>query len=186
MKLIVSILLFMAATNAILNATEFNIEEFGAIGDDKTLCTEAVQNAIDACNENGGGRVVIPAGKSFIIGTIYLKSDVTLYLENGSTLKSTTDYNLYATDTYKTRYKLEKHMNRCLIYAEDAHNISIEGKGTIDGNALKEYFNYETGRPMLMRFLRCNDFHVSNVTIINPASWTTDWVFCDNITVTGK
>lgn len=185
MKLIVSILLFMAATYAILNATEFNIEEFGAIGDDKTLCTEAVQKAIDACNENGGGRVVIPAGKSFIIGTIYLKSNVTLYLGNGSTLKSTTDYNLYATDTYKTRYKMEKHMNRCLIYAEDAHNISIEGKGTIDGNAFKEYFNYETGRPMLMCFLRCDDFHVSNVTIINPASWTTDWVFCDNITITG-
>lgn len=164
---------------------DFNIDTFGATGDGISLDTEAVQAAINACTENGGGRVFIPAGKTYLIGTIYLKENVTLFLENGALLRASTRIADYAKDTYKTRYKLEKHMNQCLIYAEDAKNIAIEGYGTIDGNGFQEYFNSETGRPMLMRFLRCNDFHVSNVTIINPASWTTDWVFCDNITVTG-
>lgn len=168
-----------------VSAKDYYITDFGAIGDGKTLTTKGVQAAIDACTEAGGGRVVVPAGDPFIIGTIYLNSNVTLYLENGATLKSTLDYNEYATDTYRTRYKLEKHMNRCLIYAEEANNISIEGMGTIDGNAIFEHFNYKTGRPMLMRFLKCDNFHLSDVTIINPASWTTDWVFCNNIAVSG-
>jgi polygalacturonase len=164
---------------------DFVVDDFGAAGDGKTLDTEAVQLAINACAENGGGRVIIPSGKIYLIGTIYLKSNVTFVVENGAVLKGSTDMTNYARDTYKTRYKMEKHMNQCLIYAQDAHNISIEGYGTIDGDGFREYFNSTTGRPMLMRFLRCNDFHVSNVTIINPASWTTDWIFSDNITVTG-
>lgn len=164
---------------------EFNIIDYGAKGDGLTLDTKAIQEAIDACTNAGGGRVILPAGKTYLTGTIYLKEYVTFVVENGAVLKGSSDIEDYATDTYKTRYKMEKHMNRCLIYAEDAKNIAIEGYGTIDGNGHRKYFNGETGRPMLMRFLNCDDMHVSNVTIINPASWTTDWVYCDNITVTG-
>ncbi|ARV16549.1 glycoside hydrolase family 28 protein [Polaribacter sp. SA4-12] len=187
MKIILTTLLITLTIVSTSYSKDFNIEDYGAIGDGETLCTQAVQKAIDACTFYGGGRVVVPSAKTYIIGTIYLKSNVTLYLEKNATLKSTLDYDLYTTDTYKTRYKLEKHMSRCLIYAEDAENITIEGHGTIDGNALEEYFHPKngTGRPMLMRFLRCNNFNVKDVTLINPASWTTDWVFCDNITISG-
>ena len=183
-KLIITMLLIPGLVS-IVYSTDFRVEDFGAVGDGKTMDTESIQKAINAATENGGGRVILTSGKTYHTGTIYLKSNVTFVVENGSVLRASKDMADYAADTYRTRYKMEKHMNQCLIYAQDANNITIEGYGTIDGNGFKEYFNSTTGRPMLMRFLRCNDFHVSNLTIINPASWTTDWIFSDNITVTG-
>ena len=63
----------------------YNILDYGAIPDGKTLATDAIQAAINACHENGGGRVVIPAGR-FYSGSIYLKINVELHLELGSTL----------------------------------------------------------------------------------------------------
>lgn len=55
----------------------YNISDFGAVADGKTLNTEFIQKAIDVCYENGGGRVTVPAGV-FVTGTIYLKSNVEL------------------------------------------------------------------------------------------------------------
>ena len=60
---------------------------YGAVADGQTNCREAIQKAIDHCNENGGGRVVVPAGK-YLSGTIILKSNVELHLENGAVLIS--------------------------------------------------------------------------------------------------
>lgn len=57
----------------------FNVRDFGAKGDGKTLNTKAIQPAIDACNKESGGTVLIPAG-DFICGTVELKSNVTLHL----------------------------------------------------------------------------------------------------------
>jgi polygalacturonase len=73
--------IFHAAT-----AQTFNIIEYGAVGDGKTINTLAVQKAIDACYLNGGGKVVIPTG-IFITGTINLKSHVNMYLEAGAILR---------------------------------------------------------------------------------------------------
>ena len=60
----------------------YNIMAYGAVADGQTNCREAIQKAIDHCNENGGGRVVVPAGK-YLSGTIILKSNVELHLETG-------------------------------------------------------------------------------------------------------
>jgi polygalacturonase len=57
----------------------YNIRDFGAKGDGVTLDTAAVQAAIDACHRDRGGTVVVPAG-TFVIGTLELKSNVTLHL----------------------------------------------------------------------------------------------------------
>ena len=62
-----------------------SILDFGAIGDASTLCTDAIQAAIDACSAQGGGRVVIPSG-TYLMGTIYLRSHVELHLESGACL----------------------------------------------------------------------------------------------------
>ncbi len=166
-----------------LHAGEYNITEYGAVNDGITLNTVAVQKAIDACTANGGGKVMVNGGGSYMIGTIYMKSNVTLHVDNGTVLLGSPNFDDYTTDTHKIMYKREKHMDRCLIFAEDANSMAIEGYGTIDGNGHRT--NFPNGRPMLMRFLNCSKIHMNNITLINPAAWTTAWLYCDNIVVDG-
>src|SRR4029450_759062 len=64
-----------AAPDALNGARVYNVRDYGAKGDGKTLDTAALQNAIDACNRDGGGTVLVPAG-TFHIGTVELKSNV--------------------------------------------------------------------------------------------------------------
>lgn len=172
------------AHGAALSST-FNVLDFGAKADGLTKDTKAVQNAIDACTKNGGGKVIIPAGKTVVVGTIYLKDFVTLHLENGATLLGSPDIEDYTKDTHKNMYKNEPHMDRCLLFANEAKSFAIEGFGTIDGNGHKQNFNKETGRPMLMRFINSKDIHLKDVSIINPAAWTSAWLYCNEIVVDG-
>ncbi len=183
MKHILLLLLFFTIT---INAKDYNVLDYGAKADGITLDTKAVQKAIDLCTKEGGGKVIIPSGKTVLIGTIYLKDFVTLYIENGAILLGSPNYEDYTTDTYKNTYKNEPHMDRCLIFANDAKSFSIEGKGTIDANGHPENFTKaKGGRPMMMRFLNCNDIHLKDVTLINPAAWTSAWLYCNEIVVDG-
>src|SRR2546430_2612886 len=68
-----------AGSNSLLCARIYNVRDFGAKGDGQTLDTPAVQAAIDACTRDKGGTVVVPAG-DFIVGTVELKSNVTLHV----------------------------------------------------------------------------------------------------------
>ncbi|WP_298369531.1 glycosyl hydrolase family 28 protein [uncultured Lutibacter sp.] len=166
-------------------ATDFNVIDYGAKADGVTKDTKAVQAAIDACTKNGGGKVIIPAGKTVMIGTIYMKDFVTLHIENGAVLLGSPDIEDYTTDTHKNMYKNEPHMDRCLIFAKDAKSFAFEGYGTIDGNGHMKNFNKKTGRPMMMRFLNCKKIHMNDITLINPAAWTSAWLYCDEIVVDG-
>src|SRR5215813_13651940 len=73
-----------AAVASDLGARVYNVRDHGAKGDGKTLDTKAVQAAIDACNRDGGGTVLVPAG-TFQIGTIEMKSNVSLHVTAGAT-----------------------------------------------------------------------------------------------------
>ena len=70
----------------------YNIADFGAKGDGKTLDTQAVQAAIDACNKDQGGTVLVPAGV-FVIGTVEMKSNVTLHIAAQGKLLGSADGN---------------------------------------------------------------------------------------------
>lgn len=169
-----------------ISAKEYNVLDYGAKGDGTTLDTQAVQKAIDLCSKEGGGKVMIPSGKTVFIGTIYLKDFVTLHIENGAILLGSPNYEDYTTDTHKNTYKNEPHMDRCLIFARNAKSFSIEGKGTIDANGHPKNFTKEKGgRPMMLRFLNCNDIHLRDITLINPAAWTSAWLYCNDIVVEG-
>src|SRR3989442_12475138 len=75
-------------------ARDFPITKFGATANGKADCTEAFAKAIDACNNAGGGRVVIPAGE-FLTGAIHLKSNVNLHLAKNATIKFSQDPKKY-------------------------------------------------------------------------------------------
>lgn len=70
----------------------YNLLDFRAGGVGKTLDTLAIQSVINACHAAGGGTVIFPAGKSYLSGTLQLKSNVELHLERGATLLASSDY----------------------------------------------------------------------------------------------
>ncbi|MBF4473018.1 glycoside hydrolase family 28 protein [Flavobacterium sp. HJJ] len=114
---------------------DYDITDFGAKADGVTKNTRALKKAIEACNANGGGRVIVPSGE-FLTGPIYLKSNVNLHLKDGATIvfsRDTKDYPLVL-----TRWEGMDCMNYSpQIYALNEKNIAITGKGIINGNADK-------------------------------------------------
>lgn len=162
----------------------YDVRAYGACGDGKTEDTRAVQAAIDAAHEAGGGRVALDGGK-FYCGTLYLRSGVYLELSESAVLLASADIKSYGSDTHHNRYRNETAMDRCFIYAQDAENIGILGNGKIDGNA--EAFPNEGSiyRPMLLRFLRCTGVRLENVRLYNTAAWTAAFLDSSYIWVRG-
>jgi polygalacturonase len=187
----------------------FDIVKYGAVNDGKTLNSKAIQQAIDDCNKNGGGTVNIPTGV-FITGTLYLKSNVHLYLETGAILKGSPNLNDYA--PYN-----EVHYG--MLFAENAENITISGSGNIDGNGdnffdlnkakkiewggtkytrQKENFRkvadgglgdgpiVPKNRPYQMFiFSSCKNVTIKDILITTPPFWTMLFADCDGVKVDG-
>lgn len=112
---------------------DFVITDFGAsAGADATV---AIRDAIRAAHASGGGRVVVPAGETFHTGAIHLLSNVNLHLGDGATLLFSTDPNDYLPAVYTRWEGVELMGYSPLIYAFEAENIAVTGKGTLDGQA---------------------------------------------------
>ncbi|HEY9219627.1 MAG TPA: glycoside hydrolase family 28 protein, partial [Phenylobacterium sp.] len=95
--------------------------------------------AIAACTAAGGGRVLVPAG-DWLTGAVHLKSNVELHVAEGATLRFKTDPAAYLPAVF-TRWEGIELMNYSpFIYAVDAENIAITGKGVIDGQASREHW----------------------------------------------
>src|SRR6516164_8488714 len=122
------------ADSADLGTRGYNIRDYGAKGDGKSLDTAAVQAAIDACAKDQGGTVVVPAG-TFVIGTIELKSNVTLYVAAAGKLLGSQDGAHYhaATGVPTSGDSTLGDGNWSLIYAVGATNVTVQGPGTIEG-----------------------------------------------------
>ncbi|MCX7987295.1 MAG: glycosyl hydrolase family 28 protein [Bacteroidales bacterium] len=122
-------LYLVVRTNGV-DAQKFNIVDFGAKADNATVNTIYIQKAIDSCANKGGGTVYVPAG-IFVTGTIELKSNVNLELESGAILRGSPDIKHYKPYT-SPLFNVPTHYG--LIFAYQAHNVSITGRGAIDGN----------------------------------------------------
>lgn len=110
---------------------EYHLLDFGA-RPDGTLCTQAFEDAIRTCHENGGGRVIVPAG-CYLTGPIHLRSHVELHLEKGSYVLFSRDYNHYPLIyTYYEGYPTI----RCTspVWSTDEEDIAITGEGVLDGS----------------------------------------------------
>jgi polygalacturonase len=117
---------------------EFDVTEFGAVGDNQRDSTAAFAQAVSACNRAGGGVVLIPQGE-FLTGAIRLKSNVNLHLAEGATIRFSRDPSNYP--LVFTRWEGVELMNYSpFIYALGEKDIAITGKGTIDGNADCEHW----------------------------------------------
>jgi polygalacturonase len=109
---------------------EYDIKNFGAIADGKTLNTTAFANAINECNKNGGGKIMVGKG-TWLTAPIELKSNVHIYLEKEAIIQFTKDHTQYP--IIKNGSNSTSYTTASPIYAYNAENIAITGFGTIDG-----------------------------------------------------
>ena len=189
---------------------QVSILEYGAIGDGKTMNTKSIQAAIDACAQNGGGQVVIPAGE-FLSGTIWLKSHVELHLAHGSVLKASADYRDYnELDAYPQNSsdpEAEGWVGRHLIIALEETDVAVTGHGVIDGSGdayfepwQKNPFGWNYGwaygysrekdkvnrRPgQVLCLIECEHVRITDITFRNTTCWCCFLHGCDFATIRG-
>lgn len=161
-------------------ARVYNIRKYGARGDGAALDTTALQAAIDACHQDGGGTVLVPAG-TFQIGTVELKSNVTLHIAAAGTLLGSADGKQYhAVDAIPlTGDSTLNDGNWALLFAVNATNVTIEGAGTIDGQGAKFHSAVRGApppsglggnrRPYHLLFHRCDRLTVRDIALVDCA-----------------
>ena len=157
------------------------ITDFGAVGDGATINTLAIQSAIDSCNEAGGGEVVVPVG-TFISGTIFLKSNVLLYLDSAAILKGSGNPAHYPEIESQVHGMADDYRKRSLIYAEGENNIGIIGKGTLDGNSFASAFIINSSqRAFGVRFISCVNVRYEDISMRNSSFWMMHNLNCDTL-----
>jgi len=182
---ILLILAFFISSVSFLQAKEYVITNFGAVSDTTILSTKAIQTAIDQCTASGG-KVFIPAG-NYKSGTIYLKDNVTVYLEKGATLYGSPYLKDYPENLPDYTFYRKGIVKRALIYAEKCTNIAIEGEGTIDGQGAKFWLpegskvDSYTVRPYLIWLIQCTNVRTEGIKLRNSALWMQHYLACDNV-----
>ena len=180
------------------NSHFFNVKDFGATGKRDDKATIPVRNAIEACTNSGGGLVYVPPG-DYTVGTIQLKDNVTLHLEAGATFFLSQD----SVDFIQGA--------RTMIFAENANNIAVTGRGTLDGLAKYEYVDergddveiseereiarkvgieikryYRIGMQTYMFILNdCTNILLQDFTLINSPLWNIRLNDCNRVFVRG-
>ena len=193
-------------------ALDFNITDYGAVGDGQLDCSEAFKDAIEACHDAGGGRVIVPQG-SYLTGAIHLKSNVNLYISENATVKFSQNPADYLPIVY-TRYEGTECYNYSPpIYAFEQQNIAITGSGTLNGQgdnthwwnwtqldnqdvsqlrqqaedgvpvAQRVYGDGHHLRPNMIQPYHCQNVLIDSVTIKNSPMWHVHPVLCTNLTI---
>ncbi len=172
----------------------FNILDFGAVNDGKTINTAAIQKAIDVCAEKGGGTLFFPAGK-YISGTLFLKSYVTLNLQSGAVLEGSKNLSDYPVTISQIRSYTDNYTNKSLLYGEDLEYIGITGQGIIDGNGSSFKVSDDLvktsladsykARPYVIRIINCRNVVVKDITLKNSPMWVQHYLSCHNILIDG-
>ena len=176
----------------------WNPLDFGARGDGTTKDTAALQRTLDDCARNGGGTVVLPPNHSFLSGTLVLRPHVELHLAAGSTLLTSPD-------------REDFHEFGSLLFAKDAEDIHVSGRGVIEGN-FQAYFapkgpdgyavpqpflgpydplyppssrNPPDGRPRMILLVNCRNTLLEQFTIRHSPTWTIHPVGCEDLHISG-
>lgn len=170
------------------------VTAYGAVGDSKTLNTKAIQAAIEACAQHGGGTLVFPKG-TFLSGSLFLRPGVDILFQEGAVLKGSADINDYP----KINTRIEGHFEpwrAALINGDSLEHLHITGPGTLDGSGepfWKEFYsrrdanskttNLDVERPRLMFLQHSRDIHITGINYLNSGFWNLHLYRCKNATV---
>jgi polygalacturonase len=200
--LILSLGLPLAGLSAPAGQAVFNVRDFGATGLKAGSAQAAIQKAVDACAAAGGGTVYVPPG-AYSTGTIHLRSHVRFFVEAGATIYSIKDKAAFPQDPLK----------EALFLGEDLVNVTLEGRGTIDGQGGYDYrlkgnheddFIYPNQVEMekrslpltrsfpkpdqfgkLVLLLRCTDVRIAGLSFLDSPSWTMHLYGCVRTVIDG-
>ncbi|MEQ8473693.1 MAG: glycoside hydrolase family 28 protein [Marinoscillum sp.] len=169
----------------------YNIIDFGARGNGQSDDAASIQNAIDTCHEAGGGTVLIPSGKTFITGPFFLKSNIELYLETGAVIQANPDESIYT----QSAFRENRGEGTIWIGGENIENVSIKGKGVIDGNGIafmgREFpdafelkpFTDIDPRPHILTLIGGKNIKITGITVKNAAYWALHFVGCNDVSI---
>ena len=187
------------------------LTKFGAIGDSSTDCKPAFDKAIQACKEQKGGKIIVPAGTYLINGPIHLTNNLCIELQKGSKLVFGTNPSDYLPAVLTSWEGTFLYNYSPFIYGYQLQNVAIIGEGIIDGNArdsfskwaekqkesqlLSRKMNHENTplkermfgkghflRPQLIQFFECKNILIEGVTIKNSPFWCVHFLKSENIT----
>lgn len=171
----------------------YDITDFGAVTGGIVDNAEAIQKAIDQCSANGGGTVLVPAGKSFMAGPFHLASYVELRLEPNSRILANPDESVYTESAFGDN----RGEGTMWISGRDLKQVSITGTGTLDGNGvafmgaelddsyeLKPVTDFDP-RPHLLTLINVERTVIRDITIRNSAYWTVHLIGCYDAVIDG-
>ncbi|MEI8087799.1 MAG: glycoside hydrolase family 28 protein [Paludibacter sp.] len=191
---------------------DYQITKSVAIDNNTADYRKSINEAISICSFNGGGRVVIPAGKYHVNGSIILKSNVNLYLAEGSEIIFSSKPEAYLPAVLTTFEGTELFNYSPLVYAYQVSNIAITGKGILNGNATttfakmraqgsnqqnqlrqmgidgvpvfqRTFGNASILPPNMVQFFGCKNILIEGIRIIDAPYWVIHPAFCNNVTV---
>ena len=201
----------MNFSKPVFPSAETSILNYGA--QSGTKATEAIQKAIDDLHSKGGGKVIVPAGK-WMTGRISLKSNINLHLEKGAELHFSGEIEDYLPVVFTRNEGIELYSLGACIYANEAENIALTGKGTIygpsvecevyrkrlDGVVIEQFISADTpveerifdGKngvpvflPMTVAPINSKNILIEGISIKDPIFWNLVPQYCDNIIIRG-
>jgi len=178
----------------------FSAAKYGAKGDGVTLDTAAIQRAIDAAAKHGG-TVTFPAG-TYLTGSLFVKSHVTLQVDKGVTLLGSQHLEDYP--EMPTRVAgIEMVWPAALVNVYKQSNAAIAGEGTIDGDgktwwdsywALRKIYepkglrwasDYDAKRPRLIQIFDSSNVKLGGLTLRRSGFWTVHICYSHDVSVDG-
>ena len=180
-------IVFLSLCTLSLSAKDYKASLFGVKSDGSTLNTRSIQTAVDFISEKGGGKLIFYVGR-YLTGTIQLKSNVILQLEEGAVLVGTTSvYDYFGVNDIKA-----------LIVADGQQNIGITGKGVIEGQGtpvleqinlqIKKGFLKETivqASPALIAMNNCSNISIEQLNLSNACGNVQSFTKCHKIFING-
>ena len=179
----------------------FNVKDYGAKADGVALDSVAIQKAIDACFEAGGGTVYIPEGQ-YLCGTMHIKSNVHVWLDKGATIlgsKNYLEFDPYETDAANTEFQDRSHsyFHHSLFHADNANDIALTGFGKIDMQSAwedLEFTEFGSGAKKGQKWCRgckaiafkeCINVVIRDLVIRNVTDLAVYVAGCENVTISG-